>query len=396
MTKRLRNIFDQYSQQENHLTNSLLLVLNHNRNLLTSILKHCDIKLTGKQLNLLSQIAPVSVKDAESIPDGYIYTEDYEFCVGIETKIVHGSLRKPQLVGHLKQLAQYDKSFLLVLTPDDAPPPVVLDLQKAHQNLRFISWIELVRLMSRVGPDRGKNEVGCFVFDEFMGFMERQYEMTPFTGINFRDGYDKDLAAHYVKRISKEITPSMMKMYPECRYTRKAIKSAGGYPWESWFPNEKIQTAVHFTLSVKPENIRCMMILANGCKAEWKKLLEMLEDPTLFRRNLKKVYNTAPAGARTVVAFRQRHYIGQTVQVSDAKTELNVAMLLGADESKENEIWWNLMRELCRTKTKFNYQLEVSYDLPYDKIPDLKTTAALPLILRCYKNLKPVYEILRG
>jgi len=31
MQKRLRNIFDQYSQTENHLTNSLLLVFNHNR-----------------------------------------------------------------------------------------------------------------------------------------------------------------------------------------------------------------------------------------------------------------------------------------------------------------------------------------------------------------------------
>jgi hypothetical protein len=72
-TKKLRNIFDQYSIQENHLTNSLLLVLHHNRNLLKTVLKHYGIDLKTKEINLPSQIAPKTIDNRSTIPDGYIY-----------------------------------------------------------------------------------------------------------------------------------------------------------------------------------------------------------------------------------------------------------------------------------------------------------------------------------
>ncbi|GEM_PF-5966715 len=52
MTKRLRNIFVQYSQAESHLTNSLLLVFNHNRDLMQKVLKQHSIKLSGKQVKV--------------------------------------------------------------------------------------------------------------------------------------------------------------------------------------------------------------------------------------------------------------------------------------------------------------------------------------------------------
>lgn len=131
MKKRLRNIFDQYQQQENHLTNSFLLVLNHNRGLLKIILKEYNVNLPGQRVDLLAQIAPRSVDNKTSIPDGYIFTEDYNFCIGIETKIVKTALQKEQLIGHLKQLSQYDRSYLLVLTPDEEKPKIIIDLEKA-------------------------------------------------------------------------------------------------------------------------------------------------------------------------------------------------------------------------------------------------------------------------
>jgi len=397
MTKRLRNIFDQYTQPENHLTNSLLLVLNHNRSLLRKVLKMVKIKLSGKQVNLLSQIAPQTVKDKTSIPDGYIYTEDYGFCVGIETKIMGDALKRDQLKGHLNQLVQYDRSYLLALTPDEKPPKVVLELQKQHKSLKFLSWIELIKIMSKEGPDKGKNPVGKFVYDEFMSFMERQYEMTPFTGINFRDGYDVNLATHYVKRISKELTPEIRKAYPKCKHTRKKIGRGSGHPWESWYPKKNVQEGVHLTFVVANDEIRCVTVLANGCKKEWKNLQDTLDSEKSiagFKKCLRKVYAKRPKGSITMVSFRQRHYPSRTVPVHDAVTELNVAMLLGMDKSKPNEVWWNLIREIARTKGKYNYQLEIGYYLPYGKNDALKTTKALQIIMRCFKNLKPVYDLL--
>ncbi len=396
--KRLRNIFDQYTQTENHLTNSLLLVFNHNRILMDNVLRRNGIKLTGKQVNLLSQIAPRKHADKSSVPDAYIYTEDCGFCVGIETKIEQGALRGEQLIGHLSQLAEYDHSFLLVLTPDEDKPQIIRKLELNHRNLRFISWIDLIKMMIEMGPDKKKNPVGAFVYEQFMSLMERHFEMTPFTGFHFREGFNKDLATHYVKRVSKNITPEIQTIYPKCIRTRPKMVTSG-HPWEAWFPEAKVQDGVHFTFSVRPESISCFMVLGNGCKKEWKRLSDTLESESELKRvkkALEEIYGQAPDGATTFLSFRQRHYIGQTVGISDAAAELNIAMLLGVDGSKENKIWWNLLKEIAASKNRYNFQLEIGYDMPFAKSKDLKTTKALDLIVRCFKSLKPVYEIVTG
>ena len=167
MAKRLRNIFDHYDQKENHLTHSLLHVLNNNRKLLKAILKASGIKLTSKQINLITQVAPRTDKDRTTTPDGYIYTEDYNLCIGIETKIKKNALKRKQILGHLDQLAGYDTSYLLVLTPDETEPKIISELVKSHnhKNLKFVSWKDLLKRMSDHGPDKGKKPIGKYLFD---------------------------------------------------------------------------------------------------------------------------------------------------------------------------------------------------------------------------------------
>ncbi len=396
MAKRLRNIFDQYSQQENHLTNSLLLVLNHNRNLLQAVLKSIDIKLTGKHINLLSQVAPKTIDNRSSIPDGYIYTEDYSFCIGIETKIQYDSLNREQIIGHLKQLSQYDRSYLLVLTPDGDQPTIITQLQKKHKNLIFISWIHLLKLTTKIGPDKGKNEVGKFIFDEFISYIERCYHMTPFTGFKFRDGYDRNLAQHYVKRVSEILTPKMLELYPDCINRRPQIRGI----WEAWSSSKEVWNSVHPSFTVENERIRCMIILSNGCNKEWRRFRKTLMSPkdlNKLKRHLRKVYNKKPDESQALISFRQRHFVHRSKSVEDAAVEINIATLLGIDKSKPNEIWWDLIQKVAASKKdRYNYQLEIGYHLNYEKVEDLKGSKAPQLMLRCYRTLKPVYDILVG
>ena len=131
------------------------------------------------------------------------------------------ALRRDQLEEHLAQLAEYDRSHLLVLTPDEEKPQLVQELERSYPTMHFISWIDLIQLMTNEGPDGGNNPVGTFMFNDFIAFMERQHQkMTLFTGFRFIEGYEKDLATHYVKRVSKEITPEMQSFYPKCVNTR--------------------------------------------------------------------------------------------------------------------------------------------------------------------------------
>ena len=323
MKKKLRNIFDQYSQEENHLTNSLLLVLDHNRNLLRYILKTFKIDIRGKNVNLLSQVAPRTIEERSSIPDGYIYTDDYSFCIGIETKIKPNALRKDQILGHLKQLSQYERSILLVLTPDEDEPSIISSLKNDHKNLKFISWITLLKYMSKVGPDKGKNEICKFVYDEFLTYVERHYHMTPFTGINFRDGYDHHLASHYVKRISDILTPKIIELYPLCRNHRPKILGT----WDAWYSSRQVQYSVHPGFSIKPEMLSCGIVLANGCKNEWnnlKLILNTKKDFLRFTKYLKLLVQKAPDNSDPVISIRQRHFIARTKGIVDANSEINI------------------------------------------------------------------------
>ena len=114
---------------------------------------------------------------------------------------------------------------------------------------------------------------------------------------------------------------------------------------------------------------------------------------TRVKKALTKVYDKTPEGARTHLSFKQRHFLHRTVGIVDAETELNVALLLGIDGSKENPIWWDLLKDVAKTKSKYNFELHVGYELPYAKIPELETNDALDLILRCFKSLKPIYDM---
>ncbi len=397
MAKKLRNIFDQYSIQENHLTNSLLLVLNHNRNLLKKILKHYGIDLKAKEINLLSQIAPKTVDKSSTIPDGYIYTEDYNFCIGIETKIEPNSVVRDQLIGHLKQLSEYPKSFLIVLTPDKIEPNIITKLRPKYKNLIFISWMDLLKLMSEIGPDKYKNPIGQYLFDEFIGYLERHYHMTPFTGINFREGYDINLASHYIKRLSEILTPEIIELYPQCTHKRPKISIGGSGPWQAWYSSKQVQYSVHPAFSIDFEKISCGIVLPNGCKEEWKNLKNILISDKLkkiLKYKLKAILDKAPKGAETIISFRQRHFYPRNNPILDAMSLINVSTLLGIEGSKENKIWWELMKNIAETKTKYNYQMGIGYELKYAKVKELKGTKTPNLLLKCFRNLKPIFEIL--
>ncbi|MFH1933359.1 MAG: PD-(D/E)XK nuclease family protein [Pseudomonadota bacterium] len=396
MHKRLRNLFDRYSQQENHLTHSLLLVLNQNRHLLDKILKEIGVNLSKKQVNLLTQVAQAA-QDKTSVPDGYIYTEDYRFCIGIETKIYANTLKLGQLRGHLEQLSQYERSILLVLTPDESEPAVVRKLKESHNNLHFLSWMDLLTRMSEIGPDKGKNDVGLYLFHEFMAYVERSYHMTPFTGFNFRDGYDTGLAVHYIKKISEIITPYIRQLYPDLKKTRPMINAPHGNPWQSWYPTENVQDSVHLTLSITPVYLNAFLVLGNGCRYGWKKLRAILQSERKnFRACLLGLLKSKQVVGEALIIFQQRHFEHRTLGIRDAVVTLNAAMLLGKGKAKENTMWWELMENLAATKNKYNYQMSIGYEMNYESLGDLKTPNATILLERCYKNLMPVYELIAG
>lgn len=398
MQRKLRNLFDHYDKQEDHITHALLVVLDENRNLLKRILKKYDIKLGSGQIKLLTQIAPRKSREQDTRPDGYIYSDDYSFCVGIETKIAANALNRKQVLGHLKQLSEYDKSILVLLTPDEKPPTLLSKTKKNRNRIRFISWPDLLEAMIKIGPDRNQ-KVGEFLFTKFFTYMERNYQMTPFTGFKFEDGYDLRLATHYVKRVTSIITPDIRKIFRKRFKTRPKIGSGSGYPWQAWYSADPVQSSLHPGLSVQPHQVISYIILANGCKKEWRLFRSILRNPRLkrkFKSHLRDIYKKAPAGAESVLSFRQRHYTTRSKAVHDAETILNIAVLLGIDKSKKNIIWWDVLENIAATKNRYNYQLEIGYNLKYGAVTDLNGPEAIKTLKKCYENLQPIFNFMKS
>jgi len=215
--------------------------------------------------------------------------------------------------------------------------------------------------------------------------------MTPFTGFNFRDGYDRELAQHYVKRVSKELTPDIKEIYPNCTEERPRVQGV----WWAWYSSKEVQKSVHPKFSVANELIRCSIVLPNGCNKEWRQFYQTLittKSLEKFKQILRKVYTKKPEKSRAIISFIQRHYLNRIKPVSDAVVEINIATLLGMDKSKPNEIWWSLIKDVAASKNRYNYQLEIGYHLNYEEVEDLKNTKAIQLMLNCFRNLKPVYD----
>lgn len=138
-------------------------------------------------------------------------------------------------------------------------------------------------------------------------------------------------------------------------------------------------------------------ILPNGHRQGWsilKKTLNTEKGKKRFKRILDGIYKKSLPGSETLLAFRQRHFVNRNQSVLDAATRINLATILGKDGSKENDVWWVLLKNIVRTKGKYNYQLEIGCRLQYDVIKDLKTTKPTSLILSCYKNLSWIYKLL--
>lgn len=385
-----RNLFDHYSQLENHITNSLLSVLNENPNLTKKMLRELGITINNSRLNVLSQRMPVNSQTKQSVIDGTIFSADFSFCVAIENKIYPKTTRKDQLQCHLDQMIHYSKGLLWVITPDNSIP--LTCLRKPNNiNIVHSSWSSITRNLIRFGPD-GKKTIGEKLFVEFIAFLERMPDLTGFHGFRFDYGYDAELARNYVKRVTPELSPFMKSVYRKCINTRPSITGT----WDAWYPSKEPQNAVHPGYSVGPEYLRCTVVLANGCRKDWKNFsLKLEENEESFISVLKKIESKKPAGSEAVVSFRQRHYPSQRSKpITDAETTVRISTLLGTDGSKENQIWMSLIKEIAKTKHKYNYQLEVGYNIKYELNPKLASDKAIKEMEKSFDALTGIYKFL--
>ena len=142
----LPNLFDQYSQYENRVTNALLQALAVSPRLLQSFLReflgfHAPLGRATVEISAQKQPrgrgdqleTETGAGERDSVPDGWIACEEGDWAVVLESKIQPNTLRLEQLRGHLRAIAAHDRRYLLVLTPDASLP---VEVRAAQQGPR--------------------------------------------------------------------------------------------------------------------------------------------------------------------------------------------------------------------------------------------------------------------
>ncbi|MBL4809876.1 MAG: hypothetical protein JKY43_07460, partial [Phycisphaerales bacterium] len=139
----MRNVFDQYTQQENKLTHALICTLDADRSLLRPFLKWtgCGDIPNSNSLFITEQQVPgtaVSGDDVEGkgLPDGCVYSE-LGWALLIESK-VDSKISVNQLKRHVSTAVRhgFDLPYLLVLSVDD--PPKNMPVRTRHRAWRDV------------------------------------------------------------------------------------------------------------------------------------------------------------------------------------------------------------------------------------------------------------------
>ncbi len=198
----LPNLFDQYSQHENRVTNALLQTLASSPRLFQSFLRvflGIRVRLRKDRVVITAQKRPhgrgdrpegvQAAGERDSIPDGWIVCDEGDWAVVIESKVQPQRLRQEQLRAHLRAISSFGRRFLLVLTPDEQPPRELARIRGNQVAVRWHSWRMIHEWISRNAIARPERNLTGSLLRHLKGFLEMDELLSGFQGIDFPEGY---------------------------------------------------------------------------------------------------------------------------------------------------------------------------------------------------------------
>ncbi len=413
MTSELPNLFDQYSQYENRVTNALLQTLAISPRLARSFLRDfIGIQFNPRRERLILTAqkrpgahgdragTPGNQSERDSVPDGWLVCEEQGWAVVIESKIERGKLRLDQLRGHLKGAAHYPRKYLLILTPDEKPPREVRRLAARRPRVYWHPWSKVHSWTTRALRSQNNREASGHLLRSLKEFLEMDEMLSGFQGIDFSDGYNTRKAKAVLKSLMEKIRPGVLKHYPQLRGGRGGITTFGTNVWDCFGVKPKFTDDLHFTLEIHETETFISITMPNAARRRWQRIRHILEDPVLsmsFQRTLAKLRGGVP---ELWIRLDQRHFISQRFMVPDARLDFKVDtadFLRSARSVKRFPLWFRTAQEAILTKRGINLQLMCRARFPHNnKVREIKSPRFAQTALQTIKNFKPLYKLLRG
>jgi hypothetical protein len=382
----MRNIFDQYSQPENRLTNALVLALHHDRKLIRPFLSWLGVHpvSSGKKLCLDTQTIPnsdiiSSTEEDSGLPDICFYDND-NWAVIIESK-VQSQISVSQLRRHVKTLqrAGYEKPQLFVFAVKPSP-------KHLPNGAKLVLWKDIYKWFWR----RMEQSFWAKHFVEYMQVFEAKMvaenytidgSLTMFSGFRFTE--DNPYTYNEGKRLIKIIGDEFRKD----RRLRKHYKidlndegrssitrGEGGRVWDYIGLKKKsgnFTSYPHLTMGIRRDKVIAAITIPNGIKGGIKTKLKkrgleefhdlLLEIEKQLRPILRKIEGAVPC-----IYLIQRHSKSQkSMPIEDGRLEVDLRAMVKNNKSKvKYQPMWTESIYSMITHKKANIQMGIEVRLP--------------------------------
>ncbi len=410
MQSKLRNLFDQYHQPENQVTNALLQTLETSDELKKRFFeKFVRIPLKrNSKITLQCQKIPGEDENkpttSGSVPDGLITDAENSIAVAIESKIGQDAINEKQLIKHLQGIKEYKTHCLLVITPDAEQPKKLDGSNLDKEKIVWHSWQEIyewVKQEIQNFSQDGKNSDTAtkYLLKNLGGFMSDK-GLTRFDG--FRDFEDDKKTKEDFKVLCDEITGYVQGEYSNLGHNPKSTRNPKKNSLWTVIGEENHVTAPHFTLGLNKAKERFVIALYIPHRATkyWTRLERIFtqdEERLKFIELLKKLRKQVSLVELELI---HRHAeVGQKL-LSDGELNFDIDTAI-TDSTRHHSFkkfphWFFVMEELIKNKSKSEANIQfgvcVCYRFDESNKELLAKKGFMEEVKNVMKNFKEMYE----
>ena len=437
--KLIRNIFDQYQQPENRLTNALIQVLTRNPHLTRKFIRRFAKRtLLPNRVSLSfacqrrpgDEIRGVDEEDyAEEygIPDAWIYDEHTRWALIFECKI-KAELDVKQLRRHVVTARKqgFNAVDVLIITADESRPSV---LARVHNNVN-VSWIN----WSQVYEFFASEVDGYFVSDfvSYMRIVEARMiadghddlQLTNFAGIPFGPNhpYNEAEAKAILRVLMRELRPRLAKSRILPKVDEKIQKGAMVGAWDiigfGFASGEHFtrhpHLAVVLTTSLSDwrnfDAVWIQIVLPRNAKSEYwsrirgagrDRLLKVFTEVTSGIRPLRRRVEYGMWEPKLTLNITQRHFFARREWTRDGLIHFDLDTMLHkrrkiAGDVKSLPAWLDAAHIIGTQSRRANFELALQVRFPLSDRSVCRSPKFVDTLVLSANALQPFLKLLRG
>ena len=410
---RLHPLYDQYSNAENRLTHALLHTIGSSPFLFSRFLKNIigiSDNLSGGIFDISTQKVPFSHGDddqekVESIPDAWIINEQKGIGIAIEVKDIKNNIRIGQLTKHASRIQNYNKQYLLVITPD-LKRPVKIDALKRKEkqklNIVWCSWNQIYQWLSKVQKSQlSKRKKDEFLLKSMREYLDRRREVLGFQGIKFDKDFNVNEAKIILNAEMEELEQFVKNTFKDLVRRRPAITTFSQESvWDCFGVEDGFTSDLHLTIGINETYHEISLVVPNASKKPWQRLKEIFSDPKEEENLFSILINLRKEVPHLYLEFIQRHFIAQKIGIRDGFMEFNIDTMgkkfkNKKTKAKEFSIWYPAIKSAVLNKSKINGQIMFKARFFYNDTKDIDKPGFIKTAEKTIKAFKPLYESIR-